>query len=394
MKHNKLLIASLTALLLTGSMNPLITQAADMTKYADGAFVKKHWAYNDINYAMDNGWLNGKKDGNSVKIDVNGIITRAEYLKMLLDIVDPGLVKYEGLNLEEGLSDYVVVGGLPGWYSEYANAYINLGGGFGENTANDWNKPITRNEMAFMLYSTTMRFRPDLLDETKNNVDNLISDRNSKDYNGLVGWDAIESLYSNGIMTGKENNAFKPYDNATRGEACAVLRRLADRNARLKIDANALLDKAEDRYDYTEGANATLKQSDPYRRSVKEGDTFIDANGKEWKVKLNPITGTYNPTEPVGFDLGRKDSLGTVYGVTSTSDGTAGGKLGDRLVQAPNGHINWTSEFEKIYASGFDKPTKPGTKEGQLSEHKYYKWTTIFDDNGEWIENSNFMNDF
>lgn len=341
-----------------------------------------HWASEDAKYIT--------KDNNNL----NGTISRGEYVKLLLDIVDPGLEKYEGLNLEEGLSDYVVVGGLPGWYSEYANAYINMYGGFGENTANDWNKPITRNEMAFMVYITANDFRPDLLDETKNNVDNLISDRNSKDYNGLVGWDAIESLYSNGIMTGKENNAFKPYDNATRGEACAVLRRLADRNARLKIDANALLDKAEDRYDYTEGANATLKQSDPYRRSVKEGDTFIDANGKEWKVKLNPITGTYNPTEPVGFDLGRKDSLGTVYGVTSTSDGTAGGKVGDRLVQAPNGHINWTSEFEKIYASGFDKPTKPGTKEGQLSEHKYYKWTTIFDDNGEWIENSNFMNDF
>ena len=389
MKHNKqLIIASLTALLLTGNMSPLITQAADMNKYADGAFVKKHWAYKDINYAMDNGWLNGKKDGNSVKIDVNGIITRAEYLKMLLDIVDPGLVKYDSLNLEEGLSDYVVVGGLPGWYSEYANAYINLSGGFGENTANDWNQPITRNEMAAILYGMTKEFRPDLLDETKNNVDNLISDRNSKDYNGLVGWNAIESLYSNGIMTGKENNAFKPYDNATRGEACAVLRRLADRNARLKIDANALLDKAEDRYDYTEGENATLKQSDPYRRSVKEGDTFIDANGKEWKVVLNPITGTYNPTEPVGFDLGRENSLGEINVLTRGSNGTAGGKLGDVLVQAPNGHINWTSEFEKIYASGFDKPTKPGTKEGQLSEHKYWMWSDLF---GEWIPNNDFM---
>ncbi len=390
----QLIIASLTALLLTGNMSPLVTQAADMNKYADGAFVKKHWAYKDINYALDNGWLNGKKDGNTVKIDVNGIITRAEYLKMLLDIVDPGLEKYKGLNLEEGLSDYQVVEGLPGWYSDYANAYINLGGGFGENTVADWNKPITRNEMAFMLYSTTMRFRPELLDETKNNIDNLISDRNSKDYNSLVAWIDIESLYSNGIMTGKENNAFKPYDNATRGEACAVLRRLADRNARLKIDANALLDKAEDRYDYTPGENATLKQSDPYRRSVKEGDTFIDANGKSWKVKLNPITGTYNPEEPVGFDLGRENSLGRTNAVTSISNGTSGGKKGDRLVQAPNGHINWTSEFEKIYDSGFDKPTKPGTQEGQLSTHKYYKWTTIFDDNGEWIENSNFMNDF
>lgn len=388
MKHNKLLIASLTALLLTGSMNPLITQAADMNKYADGAFVKKHWAYNDINYAMDNGWLNGKKDGNSVKIDVNGIITRAEYLKMLLDIVDPGLEKYGRLNLAEELSDYVVVGGLPGWYSEYANAYINLVGGYNGNTAEDWNTPISRNDMASMLYSLTMEFRPDLLDPTKNNIDNLISDRNSKDYNGLVGWNAIESLYSNGIMTGKENNAFKPYDNATRGEACAVLRRLADRNARLKIDANALNDKAEDRYDYTEGENATLKQSDPYRRSVKEGDTFIDANGKEWKVKINPITGTYNPTEPVGFDLGRENSLGRTNAVTSDSDGTAGGKLGDILVQAPNGHINWTSEFEKIYASGFDKPTKPGTKEGQLSEHKYYIWDAMFN---EWAPNISFM---
>ncbi len=127
---------------------------------------------------------------------------------------------------------------------------------------------------------------------------------------------------------------------------------------------------------------------------MKEGDTFIDANGKSWKVKLNPITGTYNPEEPVGFDLGRENSLGRTNAVTSISNGTSGGKKGDRLVQAPNGHINWTSEFEKIYDSGFDKPTKPGTQEGQLSTHKYYKWTTIFDDNGEWIENSNFMNDF
>ena len=63
-----------------------------------------HWASEDAKYIT--------KDNNNL----NGTISRGEYVKLLLDIVDPGLVKYEGLNLEEGLSDYVVVGGLPGWY--------------------------------------------------------------------------------------------------------------------------------------------------------------------------------------------------------------------------------------------------------------------------------------
>lgn len=45
----------LTLLLLTGSFGGVITHAADINKYADGNYVKTHWLYEDVIYAIDNG---------------------------------------------------------------------------------------------------------------------------------------------------------------------------------------------------------------------------------------------------------------------------------------------------------------------------------------------------
>lgn len=392
---SKIFVCSLTALMLTGSLGSMQTHAADMGKYADGGFVKSHWSYKDVNYAIDNGWIDGKLDTKTgkVNLDVNGITTRAEFLKMLFNIVDPGLVVYKGeverIKAEPGNEGWVEVrnGSLPDWYKEYANAYQTLTGNLGENTAEYWGKPINRNEMAVFTERLVRELKPTMLDATKPNIKNSITDRNSKDYNSLVAWDAIEKLYSNGIVTGKANNEYKPYDNGTRGEVATVLRRLADRNARVEVVIKE--NQATDRYDYTEGENTTLRQDDPNRRAAKDGDTFIDLNGKAWTVKFDAKTQMLNPIDPVGFDLGRVNSLGETYGVGSVSDGTGGGQFGDVLVQSPIGRIAWTSEFEKLYESGFDKPTTTGKKDGELSPYKYWVWSDLF---GEWTQNRGFMN--
>lgn len=385
MKYNfkKIIISGLTAMLLFGSLNTTLVKAADMGKYADGAMVKKHWGYESINYLMDKGALNGIKQGDKTYISPNNIITRAEYVKILFDLVDPGFkkfnVKYVDLADKEltlTVPDY----DFPDWYEDYANHAIACNIYWATDKAEDWSKPITRAEAA----SATFELLGDIygdgnyLEATKPQIQNNIKDRN--DYNWSPYWGAIENLYSNGILSGDDKGKFNPNNNMTRAEAASILHRVIDKSKRLSVQTN--YDKEEDRPGYTKGENTTLRQDDPYRRSVKDGDTFIDSNGKAWKVKYNEVTGTYNPEDPVAFDMGRKDSLGNITGLGGATDGTVGGKFGDILWEAKNGHINWSSEFEKIEKSGFDKPSKPGTKDGELSAHKYYYWDA---EDKEWV---------
>lgn len=389
MKYNfkKIVVSGLTAMLLFGSFNTTLVKAADMSKYADGGLMASHWGKESISYLMDRGALNGIKDGNKVSISPNNTITRAEYLKILWDVVDPGFKVYTEKNTDPdvGFSEDRYEG-FPSWYSEYAIKTLNsIPSNKVEATTEWFGKPISREEVAYftgrILYTMgNPNFNKQ--DFALGNMDSSIEPwiKNSiQDANYKPSKEVLQ-LYRLGILSGDDKGNFRPNNNLTRAEAASILHRVMVPSKRFEL--KPIYDTAEDRYDYTPGENATLRQDDPYRRSVKEGDTFIDLNGKEWKVKLNPITNTYNPEDPVAFDRGRENSLGQINGIGGGSDGTAGGKFGDTLRIAKNGHINWDSEFDKIEASGFDKPSKPGTKEGQLSEHKYYIW---HEDEQEWF---------
>lgn len=389
MKYNfkKIIISGLTAMFLFGSLNTTLVKAADMNKYTDGGLMQSHWGKESINFLMDKGALNGIKDGNKVSISPNNTITRAEYLKMLWDVVDPGFKVYAEKNTDPDAGFYEDrYEGFPSWYSEYAIKTLNSTPSSKIEPTTEWfSKPINREEVAyFTARMLNIMGNPNFNDQDfqLGNMDASIEPwlKNSiKDSNYKPSKEVFQ-LYRLGVLSGDDKGNFRPTNNLTRAEAASILHRVMVPSKRVEI--KPIYDTAEDRYDYTPGENATLRQDDPYRRSVKEGDTFIDLNGKEWKVKLNPITNTYNPEDPVAFDEGRENSLGQIVSVGGGSDGTAGGKFGDTLRIAKNGHINWQSEFDKIEASGFDKPNKPGTKEGQLSEHKYYIW---HEDEQEWF---------
>lgn len=384
---NLIFISGLTSMLLFGSLNSVVALAADMGKYADGAMVKKHWGYESINYLMDKGALNGIKQGDKTYISPNNIITRAEYLKILWDVVDPGFKVYKEKNTDPdtGFSE-TRYEGFPSWYSEYAIKTLNsIPSNKVEPTAEWFGKPINREEVAYftgrLLYTMG---NPNFNDQdfSLGDMDSSIEpwiENSIKDANYKPSKEVLQ-LYRLGILSGDDKGNFRPSNNLTRAEAASILHRVIVPSKRVEV--KPIYDTAEDRYDYTIGENATLRQDDPYRRSVKEGDTFIDLNGKAWKVKLNPITNTYNPEDPVAFDEGRETSIGQINRVGGGTDGTAGGKFGDTLRIAKNGHINWQSEFEKIEASGFDKPNKIGTKDGELSTHKYYYWDA---DEQEWV---------
>lgn len=385
MKYNfkKIIISGLTAMLLFGSFNTTIVKAADMSKYADGGAMKQHWGYESINYLMDRGALNGIKQGDKTYIAPNNTITRAEYTKILFDLVDPGFKKFDTMyvNLaDKELTTTVPNFEFPSWYRDYANYAIASNVYWATDKAEDWSKPITRAEAASVTSDLLIDiYRNDnYLEATRPHIQNNIKDRN--DYDWMPYWNAIENLYSNGVLSGDDKGNFNPNNNMTRAEAASILHRAMDKSKRLEVQT--IYDREEDRHDYVAGENATIKQDDKYRRSVKDGDTFIDLNGKEWVVEYNEVTGTYNPCDPVAFDLGREDSLGRTNSLGGVGNGTAGGKFGDVLWEAKNGHINWSSEFDKIEKSGFDKPSKPGTKDGELSEHKYYYWDA---EDKEWV---------
>lgn len=400
MKYNfkKIVVSSLTALLLMGSLNTTIVKAADMNKFADGGLMQSHWGKESINFLMDKGALNGIKQGDKTFIAPNNTITRAEYTKILFDLVDPEFKKFDSMYVDledKELTLTVPSYDFPDWYEDYANYAIASDIYWATTKAEDWAKPITRAEAASVTfelldgiygYNHSTGRTYEYLEATKPHIQNNIKDRN--DYNWSPYWNAIENLYSNGVLSGDEKGNFNPNNNMTRAEAASILHRAMDKSKRLEVQT--IYDKEEDRHDYVAGENATIRQDDKYRRSVKDGDTFIDLNGKAWKVEYNEVTGTYNPCDPVAFDLGREDSLGRTNSLGGVGNGTAGGKFGDVLRIARNGHINWSSEFDKIEKSGFDKPSTPGTKDGELSEHKYYKW---YESEQEWIFSLGKMKD-
>ena len=118
------------------------------------------------------------------------------------------------------------------WYSpavEYCLASgIIKSGEFGES---DYNRPVTRAEMARIFAATTLaREMPNLNDPAR--VKALVPDVNAK----TPCADAIYSLYAKGILTGVDASlTFNPSGQLTRAEAAAIVSRMARTEQRLTL---------------------------------------------------------------------------------------------------------------------------------------------------------------
>ena len=375
MKRKLLTTAVAVSVLLSSTIAGAVTGVQEFTDYPT---LQAHWGLKDINYLVSLGAINGVPDGTGFRFDADRNISRSEFTAILVRLLDPTGEKSK-VALYNTDSDYApTVADMQAKGFTWDADILTVASYYGvtmiaNEIKSEWDKPVTRDEMAFLAINLDMNMN-DKKYEKLQGIEKLVTDNDIVKKNLYS--QSIYLAYSNGILGGDENGNYNPSNNATRAEACAILSRLTDQSRRLQVNIPETPKKPSSgsSSSVVDGVSTTtLYQSDPYRRSVQEGDIFIDNNGKEWVVYKDPISGTFNPADPVGFDLGRIDSLGDVVKEYYDSDGTMA-ILGSGYYTAPNGHMGFKEEFIAIAKSGYDKPTTPGTYDGELSPNKYWKW--------------------
>lgn len=161
--------------------------------------VAGHWAETYIYQLVAKGAVGGYPDGSFLP-DTN--ISRAEFVTIL--------VKAFGLEMKSGK---VFDDTVNSWAKEYvatATAY-GITGGYSDNIFGT-DDPITREQMAVMLVKAAQL--------SDNGVGKTFADGAT-----ISNWaqDAVKVVTAHQIMSGYENNTFRPQNNASRAEAVTVI---------------------------------------------------------------------------------------------------------------------------------------------------------------------------
>ena len=193
----------------TGYENPemLETPAPDIV--ADISFDDLDgysWATDAISHLASKGVVNGKEENKFYPADN---ITREEYAKII--------VLAFGLYNEDAICDFVDVD-AQSWSYKYIASMYEYGAINGYNDGSfGATKPITREEMAVMLYrvmqkQSRLKFVADI-------------EVSLGDYSEISEFakNSVVSLNSNGIISGDDMGLFNPKNNATRAEVCKMI---------------------------------------------------------------------------------------------------------------------------------------------------------------------------
>ena len=386
-----------------------------------------HWAYFAIDDLYDNRIISGV--GNK-KFAPDKNVTRAEFAAMMFRLYGPttitnAVAAVDKLNATQDseYSSSVELKTQNGtkWYNSVIQAteYYKLAD-WG-TTAIEWEKPISRDEMAYLAIELANKIgNQGLVQEAE--VQNLITDYNSAVLSSKYK-EQIKIAYSNGILCGDATGKYNPAKNSTRAEAASIIERVFRKHERVKImepidgtkpvgldlsdvvipnepgspgsfssweeEAQFRINVASamgiDTYAERMKINAlrpvvTLRWDDPNRPPAKEGDTFIDQNGKSWKVKAG-IGGVLNAEDPIQLDAGREMGYGGgIVGDGATGDGRINPVLGEVYI-VYHGHGDWASNWYKIKDAS-KEPTfkgKPGQTVG------YWEWDQFLDGTGQWV---------
>jgi hypothetical protein len=168
-----------------------------------------HWAA-DVIYALsDKGFISGYPDRT---FRPNQAITRAEFTRVLTNALEltkkqPATPTFVDVNSGDWYYSCVETAAKSGLVKGYNN------GEFGPN------RNITRQEIAVILTRVMGTGEP-----------NTGSHTSFKDNNDIAPWaiSAVAAATQKGLVRGYSDNTFRPNNNATRAETCAMIKRLLD----------------------------------------------------------------------------------------------------------------------------------------------------------------------
>lgn len=167
-----------------------------------------HWAYEYIISLMDKGILSGYDD-NTCRPD--SFITRAEFVTLLCRAVGDNVSEYSynGEFLDVSSSD---------WYAPYIQYAKDKGYITGdENNMFMPDENITREDICVILDRVVS-------DDNSSSTHSFLDENDISDYAKA----SVNRMYNLGVISGNENNEFKPKDSATRAETAKMISKILD----------------------------------------------------------------------------------------------------------------------------------------------------------------------
>lgn len=213
--------------------------------------IENHWAKESIEAEIKNGVIDGYKD-NTFKPEKE--ITIAEYLKMVIKSGKYILVK-EGASL------------WPDYYISTAKS----NGLVLEDEFEDYNKKITRNEIARI---TARYINVNNIEKGKNIFDDLDSEYKSD----------ILRLVKLGVINGYANSKYKGEKNVTRAEAITIIRRATSVRKKLISSRKYNIDECIKLTNINKDANVN-GVFEKTRYEIKNGKIIIYDNGRYSKLQ-------------------------------------------------------------------------------------------------------------
>lgn len=211
-----------------------MTVSATVADAAEFRDTKGHWAEEVISSLADKGILHGISD---TEFNPDGTVTRAEFLKMTLSVAGIEENEYRsGECLDVTASD---------WYGNCLQTALDRGlipekmiGDYAVKISEtdgkavysgyfEADKPILREEMSYIVYSVYQYTR-----DADGSYDLLPAvDLQFDDVSKISIWafDGVRYAYANGLISGMEDDTFRPKETATRAQAASIINRLLEK---------------------------------------------------------------------------------------------------------------------------------------------------------------------
>lgn len=314
-----------------------------------------HWGKGYITKLVNLKGINGYPDGS---FKPNQTITKAEFITVAVRSALDGKV-------DPQVGDHWA----SGVFSSARNAGVLLRNDF---PVSEWNEPITRYEMAYVMVRITEQINSENKVSTSG-VENIMEDyaKVSQETNYKY---YVEQAFMKGLVTGMNaNGLYNGEANGTRAEAATMVVRMLDKSERKAVDTGKVI--VSDR---------VIDMEDPARPlMVREGDTVVNSSGEKVVLQKGPA-GILGEGQGVDYYTGIVfEQTGYVFGHGSLGTKTMGYDGQTYMVDPKTGEGHFATEWNTIGEVYIQKAREThgnfppaGTRYGAWYEFdgKYWVW--------------------